>query len=90
MSFRDYCTGFYFDDPKTEANISLAGGYRRIWDVMGVVQESDGKFLTVAQRNKFCVGDTLELLEKGNVRKLLPFPKCFCRTVRRLTPRRTR
>ena len=77
VSFRDYCTGFYFDDPKTEANISLAGGYRRIWDVMGVVQESDGKFLTVAQRNKFCVGDTLELLEKGKCPKTFTVSEMF-------------
>ena len=44
---------------------------------MGVVQESDGEFLTVEQRNKFCVGDTLELLEKGKYPKTLTVSEMF-------------
>lgn len=65
VSFRDYCTGFYLDDPLKEANISFEGGYRREWEVSAVVKDSDGEYLYVQQRNKFSVGDTLELLEKG-------------------------
>ena len=65
VSYREYCTGFYFGDPTDDANISYAGGYVRTWDVAGVVESADGEYLTVSQRNKFCVGDTLELLERG-------------------------
>ena len=72
VSYRDYCTGFYFGTPQEDANISYKGGYCRSWDVMGVVKASDGKQLTVEQRNKFSVGDTLEIMEKGKAPKALP------------------
>ncbi len=65
VSYRDYCTGFYFDSPQTEANISLEGGYRREWDVAAVVRGCDGDYILAEQRNKFSVGDTLEIMEKG-------------------------
>lgn len=65
VSYREYGTGFYFDAPAQTAQISFAGGYRREWDVCGVVLDADGEALTVEQRNKFCVGDTLELLQRG-------------------------
>lgn len=71
VSFRDYCTGFYFDDPLKEAYISFAGGYRRPWEVCAVVTKSDGEYLYVQQRNKFSVGETLELLEKGKAPQML-------------------
>lgn len=65
VSYREYCTGFYFGAPNTDANISYEGGYRREWDVCAVVKGSDGETIFAEQRNKFCVGDTLELLERG-------------------------
>lgn len=71
VSFRDYCTGFYFDDPLKEANISFAGGYRRPWEVCAVVTKSDGEYLYVQQRNKFSIGETLELIEKGKAPQML-------------------
>ena len=42
VSYRDYCTGFYFGSPHEKANISFEGGYRREWDVMAVVEHSRG------------------------------------------------
>lgn len=65
VSYRDYCTGFYFGAPQEDANVSFEGGYRREWDVCAVVTGSDGEWISAEQRNKFCVGDTLELLEAG-------------------------
>lgn len=65
VSYREYCTGFYFGSPQEEANISLAGGYRREWDVAAVVDGYDGEYILARQRNKFSVGDTLEIMEKG-------------------------
>ena len=72
VSYREYCTGFYFDSPQATANISLAGGYRRPWDVVAVVKGYENGFLLCEQRNKFCVGDTLEALERGKP----PFTFC--------------
>lgn len=65
VSYREYCTGFYFGAPQENANVSFEGGYRREWDVCAVVTGSDGNWIFAEQRNKFCVGDTVELLEAG-------------------------
>ena len=65
VSYRDYCTGFYFDSPHEKANISFEGGYRREWDVMAVVEDCRDGFIYCEQRNKFFKGDTLESLEPG-------------------------
>lgn len=65
VSYREYCTGFYFGAPEADAHISYEGGYRREWDVCAVVTGSDGETIFAEQRNKFCIGDTVELLECG-------------------------
>lgn len=63
VSYRDYCTGFYFDSPNENANVSFEGGYLRQWDVMAVVKECKDGYIICEQRNKFSVGDTLEALQ---------------------------
>lgn len=65
VSYREYGTGFYFDAPIVNANVSYEGGYRREWDVMAVVDRCEDGFIFVEQRNKFSVGDELEALEFG-------------------------
>lgn len=62
ISHRKYCTGFYFGDPGQyySRNDSI---YFAEADVCAVVEscDSDG-FAVLTQRNKFCAGDTLELV----------------------------
>ncbi len=65
VSYREYCTGFYFGSPSQDAQIFYDGGYKREWDVAAVVIDSDGEFITVEQRNKFVISDELEALEPG-------------------------
>ncbi len=65
VSYREYCTGFYYDSPGVDANISYEGGYRREWDVMAVVEKCENGYIYVEQRNKFSLGDELEALEFG-------------------------
>ncbi len=60
---RGYTTGFYLgeydrQDRKTSQSI---GSY----DFMAEVLESDGEYITVEQRNRFIVGDELEVLSSG-------------------------
>ncbi len=62
VSYRDYCTGFYFDDPHENAQISLRGGYDRNWDVMAIVERWENGVAYCTQRNRFFAGDTLEVL----------------------------
>ncbi len=65
ISYRDYCTGFFFNDPFDEANISLKGGYNREWFVAAICSSTDGDRLYGTQRNRFFEGDVLEVMEKG-------------------------
>lgn len=65
VSYRDYCTGFYFDNPSQQANVSYEGGYKREWDVMAVVDKWENGVAYCTQRNKFFSGDELEIMEAG-------------------------
>jgi putative protease len=65
VSYREYGTGFYYEAPEINANVSYEGGYRREWDVMAVVEKCEDGWIYIEQRNKFSVGDTLEALEFG-------------------------
>ena len=70
VSYRDYCTGFYFDDPHENAQISFRGGYDRAWDVMAIVEKWENGVAYCTQRNRFFSGDALEVLTPDAV----PFP----------------
>ena len=63
VSYRDYCTGFYFKAPNEDANISFEGGYKRHYDVMAEVKGYEDGFIIAEQRNKFCKGDVLDALQ---------------------------
>ena len=65
ISYRDYCTGFYFADPQSDASIALKGGYNREWDVMAVVEKWENGVAFCTQRNRFFEGDELEVLESS-------------------------
>lgn len=65
VSHREYCTGFFFGDPRENAEIFYDGIYRRYYEtVADALSYADG-VLHCRQRNKFCVGDTIEIVEKG-------------------------
>jgi len=64
VSHRQYSTGFYFGRPE-QGQFYENGGYVRAWDVVAVVESAEEGLLRCRQRNKFSVGDTLELLIPG-------------------------
>ena len=65
ISYRDYCTGFFYGDPADDANISYKGGYNREWDVMAIVEKWEDGIAYCSQRNRFFEGDELEAMVKG-------------------------
>lgn len=65
VSYREYCTGFYFGSPIENAEIYYEGGYRREWDVVAVCEKWENGELFAVQRNKFLDGDELEIVEPG-------------------------
>ena len=62
VSHREYSTGFYFGRP---GQCWQSGGYLRRWDVVAVVEESDGCRLTAVVKNAFGPGEPLEVLTPG-------------------------
>ena len=65
VSYRDYCTGFYFGAPSEDAQISFEGGYIRHFDVVAAVTDCRDGYIFAEQRNKFSRGDRLDALEPG-------------------------
>lgn len=65
VSYREYCTGFYFSSPLDDAQIYYEGGYRREWDVVAVCEKVENGRLYAVQRNRFFEGDELEVLQPG-------------------------
>ncbi len=65
VSYRDYCTGFFFGPPSQDANISYKGGYNREWDVVAVVDRWENGRAFCTQRNRFFEGDELEAMTVG-------------------------
>ena len=65
-SHRPYAAGFYFGEAKTSPEND--GLYRQTCSFIGIVLEDagDGKYI-VEQRNRFAVGETLEILSPSSV-----------------------
>ncbi len=62
VSHRDYTTGFFLGAPGAQAQEPQNGGYIRLTDVVAVSTPQEGVFI---QKNKFCVGEQLEVLTPG-------------------------
>ena len=65
ISYRDYCTGFFYGDVHDDANVSYKGGYNREWDVMAIVKYWKDGIAYCSQRNRFFEGDELEAMFVG-------------------------
>ena len=69
VSHRNYATGYYFADSKTDANIAETNGYIKEKAYLGVVieyNEETGEAL-MSQRNKMCLGDNVEVITPGKI-----------------------
>ena len=62
VSHRDYCTGFFFGHPSECRQYYEDSGYIRAYDVCAVVDNCENGRIYAEQRNKFLVGDELEIL----------------------------
>ena len=67
VSHRPYCNGFYFGRPDSEAQVYTSSSYIRDYELIGMVEDYDEKtkILTVSQRNRFFVGEELEIMQPG-------------------------
>jgi len=63
-TYRQFTTGFYFGKP--DENMQIYGGkaYRKEYTYLGTVEAVSGESLNrITQKNKFCVGDTIEIMK---------------------------
>lgn len=70
-SHRDFSTGFYFGPMNEDGFNTFDGGYIRPYDVVATVEDYADGIALIQQKNKFAVGDTLEVLSPNDK------PKCF-------------
>ncbi len=89
-TYRLYTTGFFFGKPDSETQIYDSNTYISEYVYLGIVQCDDGGYY-IEQRNKFCVGDEIEVIrpdgtdtyvkvisikdENGNAQESAPHPK---------------
>ena len=61
---RQFTTGCYFGKPDAETQIYDASTYINEYIYLGIVETVDARgFARIHQRNKFCAGDTIELMK---------------------------
>ena len=65
ISYREYCTGFYYGRPQDDAQMFYDGGYKRERNVAGEIISADEKTVTGILRNRFYEGDELEVMQAG-------------------------
>lgn len=66
ISHREYNTGFYFGNEPGQ--VTGNGGYIRNYDAVAVCEKSiDASTSLISQRNKFFVGDTLDVLPPNGI-----------------------
>ena len=91
-TYRQFTTGFYYGKPNEESQIYDSNTYQSDAVYLGTVYETDHKGRArIEQRNKFCVGDVIEIMkpdgqnveatvekiidEDGNEQESAPHPK---------------
>ena len=63
-TYRQFTTGFFFGKPSDEAQIYDNNTYAKDYTYLGIVGESNEKGLyRIEQRNKFSVGETIEVMK---------------------------
>lgn len=65
VSHREYCTGYYYDDPGSNAQLCEGTGYIKEKAFLATVDDCRDGIAYLTQRNKFTVGSTVELLTPG-------------------------
>lgn len=67
VSHRPYTHGFYFGKTDRNSQVYETSSYIRDYDIVGMVTDYDEKtgIITAEQRNKFSIGDTVEIMQPG-------------------------
>ncbi|MCR4650082.1 MAG: U32 family peptidase [Lachnospiraceae bacterium] len=63
-TYRQFTTGFYFNKPHEDAQIYDNNTYINEYIYLGLSDKMDSESVYIEQKNKFCVGDTIEIMKK--------------------------
>ena len=90
-TYRQFTTGFYFGKPGEESQIYDSNTYVKEYTYLGIVGDKKGGMCRIEQRNKFSVGEKIEIMkpddrnievtvkkitdEEGNEQESAPHPK---------------
>ena len=62
-TYRQFTTGFYFGKTDENTQIYDNNTYVIEYNYLGIVEHTDGNTLQITQRNKFSVGDAIEIMK---------------------------
>ena len=62
---RNYCTGFYFGKPDENTQIYDSSTYVNEYKYLGMVESKRDGLAGIEQKNKFSVGDRIEIMKPG-------------------------
>ncbi len=62
-TYREFTTGFYYGKPQTEDQIYDSNTYITGSTYLGTVQDGDGEWCYLEQKNKFSVGEKIEIMK---------------------------
>ena len=62
-TYRQFTTGFYFGKPDENTQIYDNNTYVNEYIYLGIVEEVKDNLCRIEQRNKFCVGDAIEIMK---------------------------
>ncbi|MBR5357430.1 MAG: U32 family peptidase [Lachnospiraceae bacterium] len=62
-TYRHFSTGFYFGKPSEESQVYDSNTYVNEYIYLGTVEKAEGKKAYIEQKNKFLVGDEIEIMK---------------------------
>ena len=63
-TYRQFTTGFYFGKPDENTQIYDSNTYINEYIYLGIIEDIDERgYAKITQRNKFCVGDAIEIMK---------------------------
>ena len=62
-TYRQFSTGFYYGKPTNENQIYDSNTYVNEFIYLGMIEAVDGDKVMITQKNKFSVGDTIEIMK---------------------------
>ena len=64
-TYRNFSTGFYFGKPNEESQVYDNNTYINEYIYLGTVEKEEGEGVVFEQKNKFCVGEEIEIMKPG-------------------------